>query len=277
MNSKTFFLSVAPNGARKTQRDHAMLPIAPAELAACAKSALDSGAAMIHMHVRDEHDGHSLDVERYRAASAAVREAVGRELVIQLTTEAVGIYRPDQQIAMVHALKPEAVSVAIREVLPDDSHLAAATTFFQWMHDTSIIAQYILYDVTDVEKYIALRQSGAIKPGRHWVLFVLGRYSVGQVSSPDDLLAFVRAWQGAAIAGGAPHWAVCAFGKQEADCALAALLLGGHARIGFENNMYLPDGQIASDNAALLDAVRVPAASLAYRPGSADELRTATQ
>ncbi len=69
------------------------------------------------------------------------------------------------------------------------------------------------------------------------------------------------------------EWAVCAFGKQEADCAATAVMLGGHARIGFENNMALPDGATAPDNAALLRAVASPLGGLGYRAMTAAQLR----
>ena len=81
------FLAVAPNGARKTKADHPALPITPAELAATAAACAEAGAAMIHLHVRDADQRHSLDVEAYRAAIAAVRSAVGEDLVIQATSE----------------------------------------------------------------------------------------------------------------------------------------------------------------------------------------------
>ena len=69
-------LAVAPNGARKTQADHPAIPISPAELAATAAAAQAAGAAMIHLHVRDADQKHSLDVGAYREATAAVREKV---------------------------------------------------------------------------------------------------------------------------------------------------------------------------------------------------------
>ncbi|MNL79998.1 3-keto-5-aminohexanoate cleavage enzyme [compost metagenome] len=69
------------------------------------------------------------------------------------------------------------------------------------------------------------------------------------------------------------EWAVCAFGRQEADCAAAAVMLGGHARIGFENNMALPDGATAPDNAALLRAVAAPLGGLGYAAMTAAQLR----
>ena len=61
------------------------------------------------------------------------------------------------------------------------------------------------------------------------LLFVLGRYSTGQRSDPSDLLPFLQAWtDGGAITANVP-WAMCAFGPREAECALSAALLGGHA------------------------------------------------
>lgn len=279
--TRTFALAVAPNGARRTHVDHRALPMTPDELGACAKACLDAGAAMIHLHVRKADGTHSLEVPDYTAGIDAVRRAVGNELVLQVTTEAVGIYTPEQQIATVRALHPEAISVALREVLPDAAHAPEAEAFFGWLWQAHIAAQYILYDTEDVTHYWRLRASGAIRPGRHWVLFVLGRYSKGQLSSPSDLLPFLAAWQAGAQALGeaitATPWAMCAFGPREAECALAAVLYGGHARIGFENNLYLPDGSISPDNAASLGALTAAATPLALAPMTADALRELTR
>jgi uncharacterized protein (DUF849 family) len=270
---KSRFLSLAPNGARKTQSDHPKVPLLPDELAQCAKAGLDNGVAMLHLHVRDDAHRHSLDVGRYRLATEAVRKAVGQELVIQITTEAVGVYTPAQQMATVRELRPEAASVGIRELLSDPALTAEAEQFFTWMHAEGIAAQYILYDAADVRAYLALRERGSIPDGRHWVLFVLGRYTAGQTSQPSDLLPFLEAFNAESYCGRRPEWSVCAFGRQEADCALSAMLLGGHARIGFENNLLLPDGQTAADNNALLQAVSDPAGRLSYRLASAHEMR----
>ena len=73
---------------------------------------------MIHLHVRDKEGAHTLDVGRYRDAISAIRDEVGDDIVIQVTSEAVGIYNADQQIEMVVELQPEAVSLAIREIVP---------------------------------------------------------------------------------------------------------------------------------------------------------------
>ena len=240
-------LAVAPNGARKTKADHPALPMTPDELAHCAAACAEAGAAMVHLHVRDAKGAHTLDADAYRAASAAIRGALGDNIVIQATSEAVGIYKPAQQMAMVRDLRPEAVSLGVREIVPDAAHEAEAANFFEWMRKERILPQFILYSAEDVARFDDLVARGVVPPGRHFVLFVLGRYTAGQKSAPGDIVPFLTANR-----ENRP-WAICAFGAREAACATAAAALGGHVRVGFENNMLLPDGRVAPDNAALID------------------------
>ncbi|MEQ8354391.1 MAG: 3-keto-5-aminohexanoate cleavage protein [Kiloniellaceae bacterium] len=253
-------LAVAPNGARKTQADHPAIPISPAELAATAAAAQAAGAAMIHLHVRDADQKHSLDVGAYREATAAVREAVGDAMIIQVTSEAVGIYNPGQQMAMVRELVPEAVSLAIRELIPDAAAEDAAREFLAWLVGSAILPQYILYAPEDVARFGALQASGVVPPGPACLLFVLGRYTAGQRSEPGDLLPYLAAIEDWPEAAKLP-WAICAFGPKETACVTAAATLGGHARVGFENNLFLPSGAQARDNAQLVAAAAAAAAA----------------
>ncbi len=261
-------VTVAPTGARKTAADHPKLPVTPDEIARCAAECLEAGAAMIHLHVRDAQARHSLDADAYAAAIAAVRRAVGNRIVIQATSEAVGIFTPDQQMAMVRAVRPEAVSLAIREICPDEASLPVAAEFLAWLTAERIAPQYILYSAEDVERFAELRRRGIVPGGTPFVLCVLGRYTPGQKSVPADLLPFLAA------AGDLDmHWGMCAFGRREAACALAAATLGGHVRVGFENNLYLADGSVAPDNAALVRQVAGGAALMGRRLADADAVR----
>jgi uncharacterized protein (DUF849 family) len=231
-----------------------------AELGQTAKQCLDAGAAMVHMHIRDAQGRHSLDVQGYRDAQQAVKAAVGDELIIQVTSEAARVYQAPEQIAMVTALKPEAVSVGLREVDQPEIGEAGLSRFFGWLAQERVMTQVIVYDVTDLQRWQALRAQGVIPDAPWSLLFVLGRYSVGQTSEPKDLLPFVLAHTGT------EPWSMCAFGAGEHACATTAVALGGHARVGFENNLLLNNGQIAPDNAALVrqvaDSARVLGRSL---------------
>lgn len=260
-------LTVAPNGARRTRDDHPALPVTPAELARTAAACLDAGAAMLHLHVRDAAGGHSLDADAYRAAIDAVRAAVGRRLVIQVTTEAAGVYGAGEQMALVRALRPEAVSLAVRELVPDGAGERAAGEFFAWLDDQPIMAQLILYSADDVRHYRDLHARGLLGARDHSLLFVLGRYAGGQGGEPLELLDFLR------LHDGDTPWAVCAFGPREHACCVAAAALGGHVRVGFENNLALRDGRTAPDNAALVAQMRAAAGALGRPLADADTTR----
>ena len=258
--SDSLLITVAPNGAYKQRTDHAALPMTSAELGQTAKQCLDAGAAMVHMHIRDAQGRHSLDVQGYRDAQQAVKAAVCDGLIIQVTSEAARVYQAPEQIAMVTALKPEAVSVGLREVDQPEIGEAGLSRFFGWLAQERVMTQVIVYDVTDLQRWQALRAQGVIPDAPWSLLFVLGRYSVGQTSEPKDLLPFVLAHTGT------EPWSMCAFGAGEHACATTAVALGGHARVGFENNLLLKNGEIARDNAALVrqvaDSARVLGRSL---------------
>ena len=253
--SQPLLITVAPNGAYKQRPDHPALPITTTELGQTAKLCLDAGAAMIHMHIRDAEGRHSLDVQGYRDAQQAVKAAVGDELIIQVTSEAARVYKAPEQIAMVTTLKPEAVSVGLREVDQPEIGEAGLAQFFGWLAKERVMTQVIVYDVVDLQRWQALRAQGVIPDAPWSLLFVLGRYSVGQTSEAKDLLPFVMAHTGS------EPWSMCAFGAGEHACATTAVALGGHARVGFENNLLLNNGQVAPDNAALVrqiaDSARV--------------------
>ncbi len=256
----SLLITVAPNGAYKQRPDHAALPLTSAELGQTAKQCLDAGAAMIHMHIRNAQGRHSLDVQGYRDAQQAVKAAVGDDMIIQVTSEAARVYKAPEQIAMVTALQPEAVSVGLREVDQPEIGDAGLAQFFGWLAKERVMTQVIVYDVADLQRWQALRAQGVVPDAPWSLLFVLGRYSVGQTSEPRDLLPFVMAHTGN------EPWSMCAFGAGEHACATTAAALGGHVRVGFENNLLLNNGQVAPDNAALVrqvaDSARVLGRSL---------------
>ena len=221
----------------------------------------------MHVHVRDERQGHSLDVGLYREAVDAIRGRVGTQLIIQVTSEACGIYTRDQQMSMVRALRPEAVSLALTELCPDAQSESAASDFYAWLQDEGIMVQHILYSADDLVRFADLREKGIITDRKPFALFVLGRYTTDLTGRPEDLDAFIAETPEDVV------WAVCCFGRTESEAALRAAAAGGHARVGFENNLLMPDGDTAPDNAALVD-VAAEAGRLQGRPvATADQVR----
>jgi 3-keto-5-aminohexanoate cleavage enzyme len=260
-------VGVAPNGARKTKADHPMLPMDAAEIARAAALCREKGAALLHLHVRDRDGQHLLDAAAYREATAAVRREAGDDLIVQITTEAVNRYPRERQIAVVRETRPEACSLAIREIVPDAASEDEAWRLFRWMAQEKVHPQFILYAPDDVARFAALWKKGVVPWPHPFVLYVLGRYAPEQRSRPTDLLPFLAA------ADTAWHWSLCAFGALEGVCALMAAGLGGHARVGFENNLLLNDGTTAPDNAALVAQLARGAAGLGRRLATGNEAR----
>jgi len=260
-------ICVAPNGARRTHADHPALPITPAEIAREALACADAGASVIHLHVRDDASRHSLDAQRYRAAMAAIHDQVGDRMLVQVTTEAVGIYQPQQQMALVRELRPQAASVALRELVPDEAAVSAAAEFFDWAQRGGVALQFIVYTPQEAVRLAELVARGVVAQSAPNTLFVLGRYTAGQQSDARDLLPFLRDWPS--------HWpwSVCAFGNTEAQCMSTAIGLGGHARVGFENNLLRSDGTVALRNADLVDNLRVLAGCAGRRVATVREAR----
>jgi 3-keto-5-aminohexanoate cleavage enzyme len=267
MNLDPLIITVAPNGAYKQLADHPAVPVTAQALAQTAKQCLDAGAGMLHLHIRDAQGRHSLDVQGYRDAIAAVKAAVGDAMVLQVTSEAAKVYAAPQQIAMVQALRPEAVSVGLRELDQPEVGEAGLATFFQWLARERVMTQVILYDTADVLRWQDLRARGVIADAPWFMLFVLGRYTAGQTSSPRDLVPFLAHYT-------SPEpWAVCAFGATEHACVVAAASMGGHVRVGFENNLKLKNDTLAPDNTALVRQAADAAVCLGRPLATANDIR----
>ena len=238
-------IMVAPNGARKTRRDHAALPVSIADTVAEAAQCHAAGASALHAHVRGENDEHLLDAGLYRELLAEMSQQVP-EMLIQITSEAVGIYTPAEQVACIQAVVPRMVSMCLREISSNFEQPEYARQFFEWCDENSVHVQHIVFSAEEFQHFLNYREQGVVPAGHRCVLFVLGRYNVNFQSEPADLDPFLQ------------HdltrldWFTCAFGSREQQCVMAAINAGGHARIGFENNLYLPNGEIAASTAALV-------------------------
>ncbi len=238
-------IMVAPTGARKTRRDHPALPISIEETVEEAVQCHAAGATVLHAHVRGKQDEHLLDAGLYRELITEMEHRVP-DMLVQITTEAVGVYTPDQQVNCVQAVVPEMASVALKEITANFTDLPFAKRFYSWTIEAGVHIQHILFSDEELVQFLNLKQSGIIPASHRCVLFVLGRYSVDFQSHPTDLNPFLaRDLTGL-------DWFVCAFGAKEQACLNAAIDQGGHARIGFENNLYLPNGDIAANTAELV-------------------------
>ena len=235
-------ITVAPNGARRGKGDHAAIPLTLAEIVAEALACRAAGASILHLHVREADGRHSLDAGRYRETMAAVREAC--DIVLQPTTERVGIFAPADMMRVQRALSPEMITFNLQELLEPDGpeQVAAVRDFLAETAAAGTVPQYIVYSPEQLAVLRRWWEDGWLPQAEPYVLVVLGRYA-GSVSRPADILSYLpflpERWR----------WGVCAFGREELACVVQAALAGGHCRVGFENNLTAADGTPLAGNA----------------------------
>lgn len=240
-------IMVAPNGAHKSKADHPQLPTSIEEIVETALACKNAGADGLHAHVRDGAGKHVLDAGLYRELLDECDVRLPG-FYVQITTEAVGMYSSAQQDAVVRALKPDAVSVALGEMAQSGDEVLARN-FYHWADEAGIELQHILYSDAEIDQLVACRKRGIIPPGKPCMLLVLGRHSKGQQSVREDLHPFLCALDRNFGATDTIDWAICAFGRGETDCLVYGAKSGGKVRVGFENNLWNRDGSLANDNA----------------------------
>ncbi|MBE1284050.1 MAG: 3-keto-5-aminohexanoate cleavage protein [Rhodobacteraceae bacterium] len=236
---------VAPNGARRGKADHPALPVTIPDTVETAVACHRAGADALHLHVRDEEGRHSLDPGRYREAIAELQRAVP-EMGIQITTESAGIYDVDAQLNTLKEVAPKWASISIREIARS-SELADHVYGTCAANGTRVV--HILYDKSDANLLEDWQAQGIVRQEQSDVIMVLGRYSDGQQSRPEDVAPFLR------CVPPNSNWMLCAFGASEHACLREAARLGGAVRVGFENSLTAADGRPHLDNAASVAAL----------------------
>lgn len=264
--TRNVIIMAAPNGARKTKLDHTALPVSIEDTVHEAAQCYAAGASVLHAHVRGKNDEHVLDAGLYRELIAEMTRRVPG-MLIQITSEAVGIYTPAQQVTCIQAVIPQMASMCLREISSNFERPETAQQFFEWCDEHKVHIQHIVFSAEELQHFLDYRERGIIPAGHRCILFVLGRYNVNFQSDPADLDPFLQ------------HdlddldWFTCAFGSHEQQCVMAAITAGGNARVGFENNLYLPNGKMAASTAALVSNLVDTMQSVDCRPADCTNVR----
>ena len=243
-------LMVAPNGARKIKKDHPAVPLTISETVATAKSCYEAGAGAIHLHVRDKDGQHVLDAGLYKEALNELEHQVPK-MHIQVTTEAIGKYSPADMRKLAYDVTPPGASIGTSELIPSRKPEEEDIKLYKYLTEARTKIQHILYKPEDIDLLAELLNKAEIQINDAWCLFVIGHYS-GRISYPENISLFVKKMEEHKIN---LDWAICAFGKEEMICLEKAISLGGKIRVGFENSLFMPNGEIAPHNHIKVDAV----------------------
>lgn len=246
-------ITCAITGAETTKAQQPNLPITPAEQARAAEEAVNAGASIIHLHVREDDGSPSQRPERFKEAIDAIRTKCS-DVIIQISTGgAVGESIENRMRPL--ALKPEMASLNMGSMnFGEDiflNHPADIKKLAAEMQQQGIVPELEIYEVGMLETAARYLKQGILKEPLHFqfVLGVPGGLS-GDVRHLPYLLEVMKSHFSASS-----HWGVAGIGRYEFPIAEQAIKLGGHVRVGFEDNIYIEKGKLAQSNAELVEKV----------------------
>lgn len=248
MESKVI-LTAAITGSRM-QRDVApYIPITPEEIAQSAVECWEAGASIVHIHVRDPKTGMgSQDLELFRRVVEPLRAKT--DVVICLTTSGVpGLNLPTEERLAPLRLKPELASFDAGSInlggKPFINTLEFLDEAAKQMRDYGVKPEIEVFDLGMIMTALRMRQDGKLPDPLHFQ-FVLGT-PWGAPATPKSFLHFHEHIPADAT------WSVIGIGRQQIHMAMMALIMGGHIRVGMEDNIYLKHGVHAKTNAEFIE------------------------
>ena len=288
-------ITAALTGAIHTPSMSPHLPITPEQLIDEAVAAYAAGAAVVHLHVRNPENGMpNADQDLFRQIAVNVKKQCD---VILCTTTGGALGEPvEKRVKVASTLKPELASLnagslnfALFHVLDkmkewkydwEKQYLGFTEDFifpntFKTMREFLEIftqvetkPEFEIYDVGMINNLAYAIQSGWVKKPVY-LQFVMGILG-GIPATPQNLIFLYETAQKAI---GDFEFSVCAAGKNQFYMGTQSFLLGGHARVGLEDNLYIGKGQLAKSNAEQVEKIVRIARELDCEPATPEEAR----
>ncbi|AVT29995.1 3-keto-5-aminohexanoate cleavage protein [Plantactinospora sp. BC1] len=256
-------ITVAPTGAESAKAEVPALPVTLDELVVTAKECEALGAAVIHVHIRDDEARPTLDPGRLRETVAALREST--ELIVQLSTGGAVTDPEADRLAVLDA-DPEMASCTMGTVnFGDDVFLnrwAFIVDLHTRMQDRGVVPEYEIFDLGHLAALRRLLDRYGLPAGGHvHVDFVMG-VPGGMPGSTEALVACAQALRD--LPAGTTFSAT-GIGRSTIPVMLASVSAGGHLRVGMEDTISYAKGRPVESNMQLV-ARAVGLAQLAQRP-----------
>ncbi|MGN6574686.1 MAG: 3-keto-5-aminohexanoate cleavage protein [Nocardioides sp.] len=253
-------ITVAPTGAETSKEDCPQLPTTLEELVETAQRCQAAGAAMIHVHIRDDAHRPTLDLTRLTDTVDALQDAT--DLVVQLSTGG-SVHDPlDKRLKVLDA-QPDSCSLTMGTTNFGDDVFSNPwpfiTELYQLSQEREVVPEFELFDLGHVAALNRLLDKyGLPYGGRVHVDLVMG-VPGGMPGTADALVAAV-----AALPEATTSWSATGIGRSTLSVALASLSKGGHLRVGMEDVLTLAKGVPVEHNEQLVTRV-VELAKIAQR------------
>jgi uncharacterized protein (DUF849 family) len=265
MSRKTI-ITCAVTGNLTRPDQHSALPITPRQIADAALDAAAAGAAIVHLHVRDPATGRgSMEFGLYQELVDRIRDR-NSDVILNLTTgeggrfvpsddlpsvaaEGTTLCAPEHRVSHVEALRPEICTLDFNTMWSGQAAVINSPRNVRIMADRIYAAgvrpEIEIFDSGDLHMAKHFLEQGILR-GPLMAQIVLGvRY--GAVANPATLAYLVSQMPPGT------EWAAFGIGRHEFPMVAQSFLLGGHVRVGMEDNLHIRSGELCRDNAQLVE------------------------
>ncbi len=260
-------ITCACTGAETTKAQNPALPVTAEEIAETAVACRGAGAAILHLHVRDENGKPTQDPKVFRRAIELIRKRT--DIVVEITTGGAVGDTAEERLRPVTELEPEMASLDCGTVNFGDEYivntLPVMREFAKEFRRLKVRPTLECFDLGHVYASRILIKEGLLEPPYHYgfVLNVPGAVPF----SLDNLESFARA-----LPEGA-DFTVMGIGRSSLPAQYAALARGSWIRVGFEDNVYYSKGVLAQSNAQLVERAARLAREAGLEPASPEDVR----
>jgi 3-keto-5-aminohexanoate cleavage enzyme len=259
-------ITVAPIGAELSPDDTPYLPVTPAQLGETAREIRAAGAAIVHVHCRNDDGTNTHDVARFRQAYEAVRAA--SDLIVQFSTGGAIGMTPEERAAPLE-LRPEMATLTCGTVnFGDDifeNSFPIMRGILSAINRYGVVPELEIFDRGHLANARILAREGLLALPQH-VDFVLG-VPGGMEASVANLVDCVRDLPAGCT------WSVAGIGRMQLPLAVTAIAMGGHVRVGLEDNIYYERGRLATNAELVARVVRI-AGEMGRPVATPDEARS---
>lgn len=278
-------ITCAVTGSSTNYRSNPAVPITPEQIAMSAIDAVHAGAAMVHIHVREESGAPSGDVGLYAEVVDRLA-ASGVDMIVNLTTgfgarfvpspddfrtadPSCNFTTPAERTRHITELRPEVCSLDIATFnFGNDAFIntpAIVREMSASIVEAGVLPEIEVFEVGHLRLARHLIEQGVLRPPGHFQ-FCLGiDWAMPATAAAIDFLRD--------LLPPAATWSAFGIGRHQFPMVAAAAAMGGHVRVGLEDNLYLSQGELAPSNAALVErAVRI-VSDVGRRPATPAEAR----
>ena len=297
MPSNKVIISCAVTGSIHTPSMSPYLPVSAQEIAAAALGAAEAGAAIVHLHARDPETGKPVHTpEDFEPFLRVIKQS--SDVVINLTTGASPYMPVEYRVRPAEVWKPEVASLNMGsmnfglfpmlkrfktfkhawepEMLEASHDLVFRNSFkdiryaLDTLNPTGTRYEFECYDTSHLYNLRYFWSEGLVQAP----LFIQTCFGLlgGIGSHPDDVMHMKRTAD--RLFGDNYRWSVLAAGQAQMKVAAMAASMGGHVRVGLEDNLWIGRGQLAGSNAEQVTRVRQIIEGLGLQVASPDEARS---